>query len=746
VDWTRTACLAVAFSLLMASPGLEAQADGTVTVEGVVRSASGPVQGALVRVVGGESVLTDGAGRFRVAAPRNGPVVVRVAAPGYWPADRTVSGWEPPERLVVELEPDPVRLRGLVATGTPLRGGVRYQPARALDEEALQRRAAVSLGQILDGEPGVAMRSFGAAPARPVIRGLDGDRIAVLENGQRMGDISETAPDHSVALEPLTADGVEVVRGPASLLYGSSALGGVVNVLREDVPRSWMPGIRGWAAAQVATVNREGAVAARGQLGGDRWASAGRLAYRGGGNFRTPGVPRTLAGTHSRRVSAGAGVGHAGDGIRGGLAVDLLGHDFGIPEDVEDPEEQVEIRSLRHRLSGELDWQRDGWLDRVELRAAGTRYVQQEAERVRDAGGLLAEEIDHEFTRHTAGVTLTAGHRPLGLLGEGAVGVSVLSQSLAATGADEFHPDARATSGAVFLFEEIPVSRALRLQSGIRVEAQRMRALPNDAFPHVRELRTAVTVSGSVGANLRPAPGLEVGAQLARAHRAPLVEELYSEGAHLGTGRYEIGNPELANEIGHGVDLFARYVGGRATLELAGFLNRIDQYVILEPTGEVDAASGFPIHRYRADQAELVGGEVSGEIRWSEAITFRGTADYVRGSRRDGPHGDVAPLPYIPPGRAILEGEYDPGRWWLGARARMAASQRRVAHDDPTAGYALLDLHAGFRPVGVTAGHMVVLRMDNALNTAYRDHLSRVEDRRFPMPGRNVSVSFRWRF
>jgi len=740
----RSICLAVAAALLAVALPLRGQDASERPIQGVVVAEERPVSGAVVRIPGeGPGVLTDGEGRFQLRGAAAGAVLLRVEAVGYRALERTLSAAERAAPILIELEADPVALRGVVATATPLRGGVAYQPARALDDEALQRRAAVSFGQMLDGEPGIAMRSFGPATARPVIRGLDGDRIAVLENGQRMGDISETAPDHAIALDPLTADRVEVVRGPASLLYGSSALGGVVNLLREDIPRSWTPGARGTASVQGASVNREGALAARGVAGSERWAGTARLAYRGGGDFRTPGTPEgTLLGTHSRRYSAGAGAGYAGDRLRGGLALDLIGHDFGIPEELDDPDEEVEIRSARQRLSGELDWNRAGLWDRFELRAAATRFFQQEVETAWESDGTFEEDVEHEFTRHTFGTTLTAAHGAVGPFGEGALGISLLGQTLAATGEEEFHPNARAISAAAFLFEEAPITGALRLLAGARVEAQRMEALPNEAFPELRDERTSVIVSGSIGLNLRPATGLEVGGQLARAHRVPLVEELYSDGPHLGTGRYEIGNPNLPNEIGYGADLFGRYAHERVAVEIAGFLNRVEDFVVLRATGETDPGSGFPVHVYEAAGAELLGGEASLEVRPAERVTLRGTADVVRGTRLD---PEPTPLPYMPPARVSLEAEYDAGRWWVSTRSLTAAAQHRVANESPTDGYTLLDLQVGLRPGGA-GGHMLVLRMDNVLDTVYRDHLSRVEDRRFPMPGRNLSLAYRWRF
>jgi iron complex outermembrane recepter protein len=688
---------------------------GVVLVDGV------PVRGALVTTGGGgRVVLTCGAGRFQFHGVPEGPVVLRVETMGYRSVERRVEVVDRSAVLIIELEPDPIAMRALVATATPLRGGVRYQAAKALDAEALQRRSAQSLGQILDGEPGVSMRSMGPAPARPVIRGLDGDRILVLANGQRMGDFLATGPDHAVAMDPLTTDRVEVVRGPASLLYGSSALGGVVNLLREDIPRSWTPGT----------------------VGGERWAGTGRLSFQRSGDMRAPGTEEgRLVGTHSRRLSGAAGLGFSGDRSRGGFSLDFLSHDFGIPEEIDDPDEEIEIRSSRQRLAGEMDWRRDGFLDQIELRMAATRFFQQEVEMEWEPVGSYEEGVEHELTRQVLGAVLTAAHGSLGPIGQGAVGLSLLAQGLAATGDDEFHPAARSFSAAAFLFEEVPVSRRIRLQAGARFETEWLEARPNEKFPDVRNERTAFTVSGSMGAHFRPAEGLEVGAQLARAHRAPLVEERYAHGPHLGAGRYEIGDPDLPNEIGHGLDLFARYGAEGVVVELTGFINRIDNFIITRATGE--EMSGLPVHIHEADAAELVGGEASLDLRALPGLTLRSTADMVRGSRRD---AERTPLPYMPPVRAMLEAEYDGGTWWLGGRGRTAAAQNRVAHEDPTDGYTVFDLQAGLRPLGGTAGHTVVLRVENLLDTVYRDHLSRVEERRYPMPGRNISLSYRWRF
>jgi iron complex outermembrane recepter protein len=244
-----------------------------------------------------------------------------------------------------------------------------------------------------------------------------------------------------------------------------------------------------------------------------------------------------------------------------------------------------------------------------------------------------------------------------------------------------------------------------------------------------------------LGANLQPAPGLDVGFQVSRAHRSPLLEELYVHGAHVGASAFEIGNPLLKNEVGHGFDLFVRGATQRAQFEMAGFYNNLSNYIIFQPTGDLDERWGLPIVVYEADRAVLRGLEATGEALLAPSMRLRLSGDYVHATR-----GDGTPLPFIPPARARVGLTHDWSAGWVGGSARLVAAQRRVALDeDPTDGYALLGWEAGYR-VGISGRQVLSLRIDNALNTAYKDHLTRIENRENPMPGRNVNLTYRWIF
>jgi iron complex outermembrane recepter protein len=737
--------------LLLANPLTAATAhpvgDTQHSLQGQVVAADAtarPVSGALVTLVEAQRrVLTDRAGRFHFANLPPGTYRLQVRSPGFQARERTVSVGAATEvaQLTIALEPAVFEVDEVIATASPLGSPSGYQAAQAFGREALQRRAATSLGEMLDGEPGLAMRSFGAATARPVIRGLDGDRVLVLENGERMGDLQETAADHAISMDPLAAERVEVVRGPASLLYGSSALGGVVNLLNDDLPRQWSRGTSGTIALQGATGNRLGAGFGRVAHGGEGWLTSARFSYRNAGNQTTPEGP--LPGTHSTVLAGSAGFGYTAAGFDGGLSLGIHRNSYGIPEELDGPDEEVEIRMARQTLQGRAAWQHSGLLEHLELRFNAARFDQREIEIERLVGGLVKEGVELEFLQHLLSSTLTLRHAPLGFFDAGALGLSVFGREIEVGGEEAFTPSARSASVAIFTLQEVPLTPIARLQLGARWENQWMRPVPNQHFAGVEGQRRTQSVSGAVGINLRPWEGFEFGTQFARAHRTPTLEELFADGPHLGAGAYEVGEPTLANEIGHGLDAFARWTSARTRLEVAGFVNRIDGFVIFQPTGGTDERSGLPVFRYEGSNARLLGAEAGIEALLADALVGRLAADFVHGSRRD---PAAAPLPAIPPRRARLGLTYSPARWWVGGEARLAATQHRVAPgEEPTPGYTLLGFDAGYR-FGPAGHHLLTLRLDNALNTAYRDHLSRVEDRNFPMPGRSLNLVYRWTF
>ena len=714
--------------------------DETLRGEVVSSSTGEPIPGATIiirELDRGTAADTDGTFSIRNLQP--GDYILVVRAVGFAELSFQVS-IPSDEDLLIELQPDIIRADDVIVTASPLGRSIQYQPAQAMNREVLQQKAAPSLGEILDGSPGVSSRSFGSAPSRPVIRGMDGDRVLVLQNGERMGDLSGTAVDHAVSLDPLSMDRVEVIRGPASLLYGSSAIGGVVNLFSNDMPREWDTGSSGSLATHVATVNDMGAGLARYQYGGDQFAVSGRFIYRDGGDLRTP--EGRLPDTAINNLSYGTGLAYRSGRFETGLSLSGMDYTYGLPEEIDDPNEKVEIRMNRMNLQSVSTLQMDRFFELVELRIQYSDYQHDEFEMEFEPDGTVDEDLEISFDQQTISSSLLLRHRPAGPF-EGAIGLSFNYSQLDVGGDEALTPNAESYFIAGYIYEEIRLNRFLSMKTGARVEFKEMFVKTNELFPDADQFedRSDLILSGAVGLNFNPNRNWESGLQLARAFRTPGVEELYSNAPHLAAGSFDVGDPTLGNEISLGTDFFIRYSNRSIRTELSLFANRINNFVNFSPTGETHQPSGLPIFEYGATDALLYGFEFQTDIAFSEQLRAGIGFDYVRGQERAGEQND---LPFIPPFRTHLSMMYDTGTWWAGPRLRIANSQERVApNEDPTDGYLLVGMDAGYR-----FGHGVsfALRVDNLLNESYRDHLSRVEDRNNPMPARNINAMLRWDF
>ncbi len=732
-----SACrLAVALSVLLSSAALTPGAVGqdAVDLHGSVLDADteAPLAGATVQAIELErGTVTDAQGRFALPGLQAGSYTVLVRYVGYRPFETSVF-LPTPAPLEVRLNPITARSDDVVVTASPWGSTVRYQATQAYSREMLQRRSATSFGEVLDGEPGLAMRSFGPAPARPVLRGFDGDRLVVLENGERSGDLAETAADHAISMDPLAADRIEVVRGPASLLYGTGAIGGVVNVLSDDLPHRWDRGWAGDLAIQAASVNRQGAAFGRFRYGGDTWAATSRVAARFASDMRTPeGV---LPETDLQNVDLGVGIAYRSGGASGALFGSFLERVYGIPEAIDDPDARVEIRMQRQSLQGQARWGVDGFFQQAELRVLAARYGHEEVE-IEDG----EEDLELSYLQSSISATVLATHRAWGPFAEGAVGASAFVREVSVGGDEALTPDGFAATGALFAIQVMPLSGTLSLQTGLRGEVTAMSIRPNELFPEVVDSRTTPTLSMAVGLNHRPSSELEFGLQVAQAFRISTIEERYSDAAHIGAGAYEIGDPNLGTERALGADAFGIWKSAWLRLEVAAFYLRIVDYVAYRPSGEVDGPSGLPVFTYEAQNAQMIGGELQAAVAPVEGVRVTLTTDAVRGSRL----ADGVALPQMPPPRARLATEVDRGLWWVGTSARGVAAQRRVdPNERASEGYVLLGMEGGLR-LSPSLDHIVSLRVDNVLDTAYRDHLSRVQGRDAPMPGRNVALTYR---
>jgi iron complex outermembrane recepter protein len=712
-------------------------------IDGVVVDAETgqPLGGTLVRIVGlGRQDVAHENGEFHLVNLPAGRHTVVFERIGYRQEVRIV---ELARRQVVELRvemrPSALALPGIVVTGTAgaRLGGEAVRPVNVVSGQELARKLDATLASTLQNEPGLAVTSIGPATARPVIRGLGGDRVLVLEDGARAGDLSSSSGDHALSVDPLNAQRIEVVRGPSALLYGSNAIGGVINVIRDEVPSSVPDRATGMVTLQGQSMN-SGLGA-----GGSALVGAGEYALRGEGSFRTGSDVRTptgpLSNTDLRTYSLAAGASRVTGRGHGGLAYRYYDNAYGIPGGfVGSHPEGVDIEMRRHSLHGEAHLRRSfGPFQALDLDAIYTNYYHRELE--------AADIIGTEFGLLTAAAEVIARHDERGPFSAGALGTRFSWTDFVAGGSTSTPPSQEWTAAA-FLLEEMALGRT-RLQGGARIDWHRI--APGDTTTQLDigrvRTRTFASVSASLGAVYELTPVTSVGVSAARAYRTPDTGELFSQGPHLAAFSYEVGNPDLNAETGFGLDAFIRVAHDRMHGELAVFRNALNDYIYYRDTGTL-SSGGLPIHQATGADAVLDGVEASFSWELVRHVVASGVVSWVRGTLTT----DDTPLPMMPPLHGHLAGRYERPAYAVGVTVRAAAEQDRVAaaeFETATPGYTTLDFDAGYRWSALGRVHSITMRLDNATDALILDHLSRIRDRdtgvRAPGPGRNVSLIYR---
>lgn len=763
-------------ALLSGAEAVQGQrSDATGSIRGLLTEAEGgrPVSGALVRLQElGRTELSHGDGSFHFERLRPGTYTVVVERIGYAAARvRAEVAAGRATDVPIRLVHSAISIQGIVVTGVGRARGVdeAYRPSSVLHGVELERNLAGSLAATLEREPGIAVRSFGPAPAQPVVRGMSGDRVVILEDGQRTGDMSSTSSDHAVGIDPLGAQRIEVVRGPAGLLYGSNALGGVINVIREEVPQTFPDRVTGAAGSQIESVNRGFTAGAHVTAPvADRFAVRAELGGRTSGDVRTP--LGTLGDSDVRAASGALGASWIPEWGYLGVSVRQYSLDHGVPGQFQGEvipgahpggiEAETVRRSLRLEI-GHLGG--IGPFSAVEADAGVVHYLHDEVEaRIPLPDGGTRRVVGTSFDQLTATGRLSASHRhdAGSLRREGAIGLSGSWKDLLAGGRFPGLRSATEANLALFGFEEVQRGR-LSVQAGLRfdwtaVEPASSRPVQTGGTPRPVGRRTFGDASGSLSSLWEAAPGWTLGASVARAFRTPSIRELYSDGPHLADFSFDIGNPELDSEIGFGTDLFLRVARTGLRAEISVFRNALRNYIYHAPTGALDPRFGrFPVFEARGADALFEGAD--GRLQWEFApsVVLDGTLSWVRATRRE----DDDPLPAIPPLQAGVELRWESPRLFVEAGMEAQARQDRVPAaipdpsgpgtplllERPTPGSTFLHAAAGTTWRMGEGDHSVVLQVRNLGNRLRRDHLSRVKDVA-PEPGRNVQLLYRIRF
>lgn len=675
-----------------------------------------------------------------------------------------------PFSVLADDAASPIELPPVTVTASPfLRAADELvQPVEVLSGSDLDRKRKATIGETLEGEPGISSADFGPGVGRPVIRGQGGARVLVMENGIGSMDVSTVSSDHAVSIDPAGAEQVEVIKGPATLIYGSAASAGVVNVVNPRLREKADPGLHG----QFDVSYGANADERLGQLGlaygsGD-FIVGGDYAQRRSGDFDIPGFAE-------REPDADAGRGELDNSAvdtRSGalygawvtpetalsLAASRYENDYGIPGHAHEGEPGVSIGLRQNRVDAQGLWfQPFAAFDKARLRLGYNDYTHTEFEAPGEPGTVFKnDEIEARFE-------LT--HRHVGDL-RGVIGVQVGDREFAAIGDEAFVPAVDTRSAGLFVVEELAFGEH-RLEAGVRVDRLSHRPEGGTDSSHS-------PLSLSLGAVFNLDARHHLRLSVARAQRAPVAEELFAFGPHLATGSFERGNADLDLETANNIEIGLDRHDDRLTWSLALFYNRIGDYVFQQESADrlnADGSAADPAQvalfspgdpdrvdeegilaadgellllDYRQADADFIGAEAElgyALLEGPASLRARVFGDLVRGELRAG--GD---LPRVTPPRFGfgLEGRAAALSYAL-SLTRVADQDRVSSLETATAGYELLSADLGYTLNAGSASYTFYLKGRNLLDEEARRHTSFLKDLA-PLPGRSWFAGLRLDF
>lgn len=692
------------------------------------------------------TALTDSDGGFLFSSLPQGTFTLTIHRIGYKDASWQITLLSSATaEVMLSIYPETLQGDEVTVTGTSLSSGANVEGvSRKVTGNELRTSLGGTLAETLRRQPGVDQRTMGGAPARPVIRGVGGERVVILKDGVQSGDVSAQSADHAVSMDPISADEIEIARGASALIYSSNAVGGVVNMVQNLIPTTIPQKLTGIGSLQSKTADESVAGALKLFVPMGIWSLHTDWSARSGGDVQTPIGKLQNSGYSTRTGSLGGGGTVIGAQVTNlmkamlpsaglslirpwgyaGISNTLYASHYGIPPDPQGGHPNgVNIEMQKWQVIGRTEriLHHSFWT-LAEGRFSHTQYQHKELE----SSGFIGTE----YGQVVVDAKLQLRHRPYGPhWKDGIAGLSIGFKDFAVRGAGT--PDSRALSTAFFSVEKMSFKN-VDLEFGVRAGfdvLQPEQPDPDSRIGNVRS-RQFLTLASAATAIWRVSETISLGSTLMKTVRAPGIEELFSEGPHLAAYSFEIGNPDLNPEKGISAEGFITFDSEPVRVELTAYSTWFSEYLYARNTGQINYR--YPSlfdYQYSSTRAWIRGIEWIVESELSRSFTLRTSGAFILGERKDDLSNQFIPLPMIPPASAGVDLEWKHQSWTFETGIEAKATQDRLGDfETRTPGYVLWNSVAQYQFMAGGTLHTFTLRARNLTNRTAYSHLSRIKD------------------
>lgn len=730
----------ISLAIIICYQSLSAQSIQLGTIEGIVLDGSNdlPLSNAAIKLIEIDKYdVSDKNGIFEFKSIPFGNYNIEISYVGYKTTKTSITiDAEINKGLLVHLFALPFETQTVVVTGlhTNSKFDDMNEFINVLKGKELQRELGLTLASTLKNETGLAIRSMGPAPARPVIRGLGSDRIAITEDGIQTTDLSATSPDHAVSIEPFTIDRIEVIRGPKVLLKNSTTMGGVVNIIRYEIPQEIPTRFSGNSGLYGESVNSGylGALVVQMPLG--KFVLRGEVTNRKANDLRT--AIGSLKNSDIVTKNYSGGLSYVDGWGFAGLSIREFRTDYGVPGGfVGAHPNGVDISMIKRQINTKAEYKMDTELfDDLEFQFSRDYYKHTEYER--------ADVIGAQFVIYNYRGSIDLTNKKIGLLNFGTTGFSFEARDFN-IGGYVFTPPTKSLKLSGYSYQSFEIDD-FSFEAGFRINYDQIN--PNIEIPNTKNNlivgRDFLSYSLSISSLYSLGKHISIGVNANKTSRVPTIEELYSEGPHLAAYSYEVGNQNLESEGGVGTEVFSFIKNDDLFFMITIFRNDFFYFITPRNTGRINSQTLLPIYQTEGIKALFYGAESYFEMKFIDCLTISNSFSYTYGSFKETSN----PLPQIPPIKDVIQLKYQYDNIITGINTEIAAPQNRVdLFELPTTGYGIVSMFVQYSLETGELIHNFSFNGDNLFNKEYRNHLSRVKVI-MPEAGINFKLSYRLYF